>query len=144
MVSEHAAVSLDRYQYIRAGSIDKEQVARQFAAKHKTEQGLVCVLQALEPCWTFDTTKNARGFLTVRGEPGKCSHLYHYVLRVETTINNPEKIQVLRPAVNKPRGRKSMRPLRRSVEDMSRRVEVCQQTNDRYLQAVATIKQRGR
>ena len=40
-------------------------------------EGLVCVLQCVEPCWTFDLKKKD-GLLTVRGERGKCSNLYHY------------------------------------------------------------------
>lgn len=41
--------------------------------------GLVCVLQCVESCWTFDLDVQD-GLLTVQGEPGKCSFLYHYYL----------------------------------------------------------------
>ncbi|MBV8070536.1 MAG: hypothetical protein JO270_11560 [Acidobacteriaceae bacterium] len=75
-----AAKQFGRYQYIRAATVNKEKVALQFAAEHHVKQGLVCVLQCVEPCWSFDTCKNANGMLEVRGEPGKCSHLYHYYL----------------------------------------------------------------
>jgi hypothetical protein len=65
------------YRYLNSGKIDKEEVARQFVRRGQT--GLVCVLQCIEPCWTFDWATTPEGS-TIRGEPGKCSHLYHYYL----------------------------------------------------------------
>lgn len=70
----------DRFRYLNSSGVDKEQLAREIAAKHRIDQGLVCVLQCVEPCWTFDKAKNADGFWIVQGEPGKCSHLYHYFI----------------------------------------------------------------
>jgi hypothetical protein len=68
-----------RFRYLNSGHTSKEQVARQIAAERPVAEGLVCVLQCVEPCWTFDV--NSRdGRLTVEGEKGKCSHLYHYYL----------------------------------------------------------------
>lgn len=64
------------YQYLNSGKIDKEQIARQFLRRGQT--GLVCILQCLEPCWTFDWSTTPKGTSNIRGEPGKCSHLYHY------------------------------------------------------------------
>jgi hypothetical protein len=40
----------------------------------------VCVLQCVEPCWSFDTKKMPDGSLSICGEPSKCSHLYHYFI----------------------------------------------------------------
>jgi hypothetical protein len=74
------AKALGRFRYLNSGQIDKEQVARQIAAEHKVRQGLVCVLQCVEPCWTFDRAKTKDGLLTIQGERGKCSHFYHYYL----------------------------------------------------------------
>jgi hypothetical protein len=74
------AKGLDRYRYLNSCNIDTEKTALAIAAKHKVQQGLVCVLQRVEPCWTFDSTKNKEGMLTIRGEPGKCSQLYHYYI----------------------------------------------------------------
>jgi hypothetical protein len=65
------------YRYLNSGKINKEEVARQFVRRGQT--GLVCVLQCIEPCWTFDWATTPEGS-TIRGEPGKCSHLYHYYL----------------------------------------------------------------
>jgi hypothetical protein len=44
------------------------------------KSGLVCVLQCVEPCWTFDWATTPAGTSTIRAEPGKCAHLYHYYL----------------------------------------------------------------
>lgn len=61
------------------------------------------------------------------------------VLRIETTINNPEHFRVFRTAQGDPAGEKAWRPLRKSVVDMSRRAEVSQQVNDRYADALASL-----
>jgi hypothetical protein len=74
------AKELDRFRYLNSSSTDKEQVAREIARQHDVRQGLVCVLQCVEPCWTFDTAKIPDGRLIIRGERGKCSHLYHYYI----------------------------------------------------------------
>lgn len=73
---EHAK-KLGRFEYLNSGNIDKDEVARSYADKQRVKEGLVCVLQCVEPCWTFDL-KSQNGLLTVQGERGKCSHLYHY------------------------------------------------------------------
>ena len=78
LISE--AKRLDRYLYLKSSKTDKEVVAREIAAKHRVQQGLVCVLQCVEPCWTFDIAHNAKGTPTLVGECGKCSHLYHYYI----------------------------------------------------------------
>jgi hypothetical protein len=76
------AKKLERFRYLNSSQIDKEQVARAIAEQHQVKEGLVCVLQCVEPCWTFDL-KSKDGLLTVQGEPGKCSNLYHYFLHPE-------------------------------------------------------------
>jgi len=68
-----------RYRYLNSSKIDKEQAAREFAPKKRGRKtGLVCVLGCIEPCWTFDWATDGNGGSTIRGEPGKCLHLYHY------------------------------------------------------------------
>lgn len=66
------------FEYLNSSQISKEEVARKYAAKHCVREGLVCVLQCVEPCWSFDLGKKADGKLTVVGMPRKCSFLYHY------------------------------------------------------------------
>jgi hypothetical protein len=73
------AKQLQRFRYLNSGQIDKDQVARALAEQHQVRAGLVCVLQCVEPCWTYDL-KKGKGFPTVQGEPGKCSNLYHYYI----------------------------------------------------------------
>ena len=74
------AKELDRFRYLNSSSDSKEEVAREFAARHQVQEGLVCVLQCVEPCWTFDKARSAEGALDIRGEHGKCSQLYHYLI----------------------------------------------------------------
>ena len=68
-----------RFRYLNSAQIDKEQTARAIASEQRITEGLVAVLQCVEPCWTFDT-KSDNGVLNVQGEPGRCSSLYHYYL----------------------------------------------------------------
>ena len=73
------AKSLGRFRYLNSSQLSKEEVAREIAAEHSVKEGLVCVLQCVEPCWTFDL-KSKDHWLTVEGGMGKCSQLYHYYL----------------------------------------------------------------
>ena len=73
------ARKLDRFRYLGCSNVSKEDVAREIATQHGVQEGLVCVLQCIEPCWTFDT-KKYDGVWEVRGERGKCSHLYYYFI----------------------------------------------------------------
>jgi hypothetical protein len=66
-----------RYRYLNSSKIDKEEAAREFLPARGPRTGLVCVLACIEPCWTFDWVTTTDGS-TIRGEPGKCLHLYHY------------------------------------------------------------------
>lgn len=59
------------------------------------------------------------------------------VLRVETTINDPNAFRVFRATEGDPAGPKAWRPLRRGVADIHRRAEVSQAANDRYLTGLA-------
>jgi hypothetical protein len=73
------AKDLNRFEYLDSPKIDKDTVARSYAQKHGIAQGLVCVLQCVEPCWSYELASvNHR--LTVQGKQRKCSHLYHYYL----------------------------------------------------------------
>jgi hypothetical protein len=67
------------FRYLNSSQISKEAVAREIAEERGVKEGLACVLQCVEPCWTFDL-KSQEGRLTVQGQMGKCSQLYHYYL----------------------------------------------------------------
>ena len=68
-----------RYGYLNSTKIDKDQVARGFADRQPVREGLVCLLQCVEPCWSY-TLESKNGLLSVAGKPRKCSYLYHYFI----------------------------------------------------------------
>lgn len=72
------AKELQRYRYLNASGVCKEDLAREIAAEHHVQEGLVCVLHCVEPCWGFDLV--GRGGCQVRGRRMKCAHLYHYFI----------------------------------------------------------------
>jgi hypothetical protein len=59
----------------------KEDVAREIQARDRVEEGLICVLTAVEPCWSYDLksrpTPEGRRLELLRAYR-KCQHLYHY------------------------------------------------------------------
>jgi hypothetical protein len=69
------AKEMQRFRYLNSSKASKEEAAREFAVRHQVQEGFVCVLQCVEPCWTFVKAKNAHD---IRGEAGKCSYVYHY------------------------------------------------------------------
>jgi hypothetical protein len=74
-----SAKKAERFQYLGSSQVSKEEAARAIQKRCPISEGLVAVLQCVEPCWTFDT-KSVNGRLTIVGEMGKCSSLYHYYL----------------------------------------------------------------
>jgi hypothetical protein len=60
------------------------------------------------------------------------------ILRVETTMNEPDDFKVFRPKEGDPEGKLEWRPLRRGIADVYRRAQVCQAANQRYLEALAS------
>lgn len=62
------------------------------------------------------------------------------VLRVETTINNTRQMKVFRTAENAPDGPASWQKLRKGVADLSRRAQISQNSNQRYLDALAAVE----
>src|SRR5207237_594571 len=61
------------------------------------------------------------------------------VLRIETTINDPRDMKVLRPREGHPAEIKTWQQLRKGVADFHRRAEVSQKSNERYLDALAAV-----
>jgi hypothetical protein len=62
------------------------------------------------------------------------------ILRVETTMGNTSDFKVLRPRHDAPDGKLAWQPLRKGVADIHRRTEVCQRSNERYLEALSVVK----
>lgn len=60
------------------------------------------------------------------------------VLRVETTIVNPDDFRVFRPSETDPEHRNKWQVMRRGVADLWRRAEVSRAANERYLTALAS------
>jgi hypothetical protein len=61
------------------------------------------------------------------------------VLRVETTLNDPQGLKVYRPKQDDPDGPQQWLPLRKSVADLARRAALSQSANDRYLEALGRV-----
>ena len=61
------------------------------------------------------------------------------VLRVETTVNQPEDFRVYRPKEGGPQDKLAWRPMRRGVADLRRRAEVSEKCNQRYLNLLASL-----
>ena len=58
------------------------------------------------------------------------------VLRIETTIDNPRRFRVRRAVTRKGQRQSAWIPMRKSVADLTRRVEICRAANERYLEAL--------
>jgi hypothetical protein len=66
-------------QYVKDPSARKEDIAREIAERDKIKEGLVCVLTAVEPCYSFDIQRNRKEKkLELVARWRKCLHLYHY------------------------------------------------------------------
>ena len=68
-------------EYLESPKVSKEDLARKLLAEHPIDEGLICVLKAVEPCQTFEYHRSQnpeeRG---LRLQPSKCLHLYKYFL----------------------------------------------------------------
>lgn len=76
----------------------------------------------------------------VRGNSIKMYDKAGSILRVETTIAKTQGFKVLRPPHKDPHGKLDWKPLRKGVADLHRRAEVSQRSNERYLDALATVE----
>jgi hypothetical protein len=66
-------------QYLVDPSVRKEDVAKEIARRDGIEAGLVCVLSAVEPCWSFEIHRNrAAKKLELQSRQRRCLHVYHY------------------------------------------------------------------
>lgn len=67
--------------YLPSATTRKEDVARRALEESPIEEGLICVLKAVEPCKTYDVKGGWRsGRVWLESKFGKCLHLYHYFL----------------------------------------------------------------
>jgi hypothetical protein len=78
----------------------------------------------------------------VRGNSIKMYDKAASILRVETTIAKTHDFKVFRPPHKDPDGKLDWRQLRKGVADLHRRAEISQRSNERYLEALATVEDR--
>lgn len=89
-------------QYLTSAASTKEDIARGIAVADRIDRGLICVLTAVEPCWSFEIVRD-RASKRIEAEPRyrKCLHLYHYQIhprfgfmsaRIQTWL--PFRIQI--------------------------------------------------
>jgi len=65
--------------YLNSSQCRKEDIARAIAARDHIHEGLICVLRSVDPCMSFQVTKNPqKGKLELHYRRRKCLHLYHY------------------------------------------------------------------
>ena len=67
--------------YLNGGGVSKEELARSIAAQDRITSGPICLLSAVEPCWSYELVrKRAEKKLVLEPRYRKCLHLYHYHL----------------------------------------------------------------
>jgi hypothetical protein len=67
--------------YLSSPKTDKETTARSIASRDGIREGLVCVLEAVEPCRSFEIFRNRdRKQLQLVSRWRKCKFLYHYLI----------------------------------------------------------------
>jgi hypothetical protein len=65
--------------FVPSSQISKEDLARKLAAKDKITEGLIAILNAVEPCQSFRVVGNPQTkMIELKVETRKCSHLYFY------------------------------------------------------------------
>ncbi|MCH8839887.1 MAG: hypothetical protein IH831_04275 [Planctomycetes bacterium] len=70
-----------RKEYLYSSGIRKERRAREIAEQDNIKSGLICVLDCVEPCWSYHIDKNRdKKRLELRLGYSKCLHHYFYFL----------------------------------------------------------------
>jgi hypothetical protein len=65
--------------YLNSSAISKEETARSIAERDGVRDGLVCILSAVEPCFSYEVHRSReKRLLELRGRPQKCLHYYFY------------------------------------------------------------------
>ncbi|MDB5400458.1 MAG: hypothetical protein JWQ55_2476 [Rhodopila sp.] len=65
--------------YLASSAINKEDIAREIARMDGIEQGLICILTAVEPCLSYEIVRDRNSkYLDLQPRHRKCLHLYHY------------------------------------------------------------------
>jgi hypothetical protein len=70
--------------FLDSSQISKEETAREIAKRDGIQQGLICVLSAVEPCFSYEVRRDAqKRKLELRGRTQKCLHYYFYLQHPE-------------------------------------------------------------
>jgi len=65
--------------FIPSSRISKEEMARKIAARDRVTEGLICILNTVEPCYSFAVCGNRQTKkIELRSERRKCGHFYFY------------------------------------------------------------------
>jgi hypothetical protein len=67
-------------EHLASPSVSKEGRAREIASRDGVGEGLVAVLTAVEPCWSYNVRSDGKGMLELAHAYRKCQHLYHYLI----------------------------------------------------------------
>jgi hypothetical protein len=67
------------FEFVSSSQMSKEEMARKIAARDHVTEGLICILNAVEPCYSFNVRGNHQTKkIELRLERRKCSHFYFY------------------------------------------------------------------
>ena len=73
--------------YLEDNEDSKEDLARSIAEQDKVREGLICVLTAVEVCWSFKVSPDRESQkLRLKACTRKCLHLYHYWMDPEVGL----------------------------------------------------------
>ena len=82
-------------QYQASSQTNKEEVARAIAARDQVEEGPVCALTCVEPCWSYDVHRNGQTKqLELVQRLRKCLFVYQYWKNARIQTWFPFSIQV--------------------------------------------------
>src|SRR5262245_4505908 len=69
------------YVYLYSSDVDKEAFVNRIMNRTRVREGLICVLSCVEPCYSYQITKNANTKqIDLALVPRKCLHLYFYYM----------------------------------------------------------------
>jgi hypothetical protein len=70
-----------RWEYVNSSQVSKEEIAKQIMERDKVEEGLICVLRCVEPCWSYGVRKDSKTQrLRLEWRQRQCLQFYFYYL----------------------------------------------------------------